>query len=161
AQPNRQALTRQPLLMRWLASVAVAALCAACADPPPKPAELGPPVATPVRFLLTFDDGPSTWEPYNPTRAILEQLERNPAQPDIRVTFLGHTRAPRAGGGPAGRALLQRFHADGHVLGLHTGTVGGHIRHTRLSDAELEQSLRDGKADIEAISGAAPTLLRP
>jgi peptidoglycan/xylan/chitin deacetylase (PgdA/CDA1 family) len=147
--------------MRWLASVAAAALCAACADPPPKPAELGPPVTTPVRFLLTFDDGPSTWEPYNPTRAILEQLQRDPVQPGIEAIFFVQTRDPRAGGGTAGRALLQRIHAEGHVIGLHTATAGGHIRHTRLSDAELEQSLRDGMADIEAITGKSPTLVRP
>mgnify|MGYP002261062418 CR=1 FL=1 len=30
-----------------------------------------------------------------------------------------------------------------------------------LSDAELEQSLRDGMADIEAITGETPTLVRP
>ena len=147
--------------MRWFASLAAVALCAACADPPPKPAELGPPVTTPVRFLLTFDDGPSTWEPYNPTRAILEQLQHNPVQPDIKGIFFVQTRDPRAGGGPAGQVLLHRIHAEGHVLGLHTGTAGGHIRHTRLSDAELAQSLHDGMADIEAITGAAPTLLRP
>ena len=147
--------------MRWFAPLAAAALCAACADPPPKPTELGPPVTTPVRFLLTFDDGPSTWEPYNPTRAILEQLQHNPVQPGVKAIFFVQTRDPRAGGGPAGRALLQRTHAEGHVLGLHTATPGGHIRHTRLSDAELEQSLRDGTADIEAITGEKPTLVRP
>ena len=141
--------------------IAAAALCAACADPPPKPEELGPPVTTPVRFLLTFDDGPSTWEPYNPTRAILEQLQRNPVQPDILAIFFVQTRDRRAGGGPAGRALLQRTYAEGHVLGLHTATAGGHIRHTRLSDAELAQSLRDGMADIEAITGETPALVRP
>ena len=118
-------------------------------------------MTTPVRFLLTFDDGPSTWEPYNPTRAILEQLQRNPVQPGIKAIFFVQTRDPRAGGGPAGRALLQRTHADGHVIGLHTCTAGGHIRHTRLSDAELAECLHDGMADIEAITGETPTLVRP
>ena len=147
--------------MRWFASLAAVALCAACADPPPKPAELGPPVTTPVRFLLTFDDGPSTWEPYNPTRVILDQLQHNAVQPGVKAIFFVQTRDPRAGGGAAGQALLRRAHAEGHVLALHSGSARGHVRHTRLSDAELDQSLRDGIADIEVITGAAPRFVRP
>ena len=56
---------------------------------------------------------------------------------------------------------MQRTYAEGHVLGLHTATAGGHIRHTRLSDTELAQSLHDGMADIEAITGETPALVRP
>jgi peptidoglycan/xylan/chitin deacetylase (PgdA/CDA1 family) len=144
----------------WAAATAIA-LCAGCTPPAPKPTDLGPPATTPVRFLLTFDDGPSTWEPYNPTRAILEQLQRNTVQPEVKAIFFVQTRDPRAGGGPAGRTLLRRIHAEGHVLALHSGTARGHVSHTGLSDKELDQSLGDGIADIEAITGAAPTLVRP
>ncbi len=143
-----------------VAAIAIA-LCAACAEAPPKLADLGPPVATPVRFLLTFDDGPSTWEPYNPTRAILDQLQRNAVQPGIEAIFFVQTRDPRAGGGPAGQALLRRIHGEGHMLALHSGSARGHVSHLRLTPAELDQSLRDGIADIEAITGEAPTLVRP
>jgi peptidoglycan/xylan/chitin deacetylase (PgdA/CDA1 family) len=118
-------------------------------------------VTTPVRFLLTFDDGPSTWEPYNPTRAVLDQLQHNTVQPEVKAIFFVQTRDPRAGGGAAGQALLRRIHAEGHVLALHSGSARGHVSHTRLSDAELDQSLRDGIEDIEAVAGHRPTLVRP
>ena len=148
--------------LRRAGTVATAiALCAACTQPAPKPADLGPPVTTPVRFLLTFDDGPSTWEPYNPTRAVLDQLQHNTVQPEVKAIFFVQTRDPRAGGGAAGQALLRRIHSEGHVLALHSGSARGHVSHTRLSPPELDQSLRDGIADIEAVSGEAPRLVRP
>jgi len=139
----------------------VIALCTACAEAPPQPADLGPPVTTPVRFLLTFDDGPSTWEPYNPTRAILDQLQRNEIQPGIEAIFFVQTRDPRAGGGAAGQVLLRRTYGEGHLLALHSGTARGHVSHVGMTPAELDQSLRDGMDDIEAITGKPPTLVRP
>ena len=148
-------------LWRGCAAATAIALCAACTQAPPKPDDFGPPVTTPVRFLLTFDDGPSTWEPYNPTRAILDQLQRNTSQNEVKAIFFVQTRDPRAGGGSAGQALLRRIHGEGHVLALHSGSARGHVSHTGLSDTELDQSLGDGIADIEAITGAAPTLVRP
>ena len=148
-------------LLRACAAATALALCAACTQPAPKPADLGPPVTTPVRFLLTFDDGPSTWEPYNPTRAILDQLQHNSVQPGVKAIFFIQTRDPRAGGGAAGQVLLRRIHGEGHVLALHSGSARGHVSHTRLAPAELDQSLGDGMADIEALTGDAPTLVRP
>jgi len=144
----------------WAMAIALA-LCTACEQLAPKPADLEQAEATPVRFLLTFDDGPSTWEPYNPTRVILDQLQHNTIQPEVKAIFFLQTRDPRAGGGAAGQALMRRIHGEGHVLALHSGSARGHVAHTRLSDAELDQSLRDGIADIEVIDGAAPTLVRP
>ncbi len=141
--------------------LAAIALCAACTQPSLKPADLEAPVTTPVRFLLTFDDGPSTWEPYNPTRAVLDQLQHNAIQPQVKAIFFVQTRDPRAGGGAAGQALLRRIHGEGHVLALHSGSARGHVSHTGLSGTELDQSLRDGIADIEAVSGDPPTLVRP
>jgi peptidoglycan/xylan/chitin deacetylase (PgdA/CDA1 family) len=144
----------------WAAAIALA-LCTACTEPATKSAQPGPALATPVRFLLTFDDGPSTWEPYNPTRAVLDQLQHNAVQPGVKAIFFVQTRDPRAGGGAAGQALLRRIHAEGHVLALHSGSARGHVSHVGMSAAELDQSLRDGIADIEAITGAAPKSVRP
>lgn len=115
----------------------------------------------PLRFLLTFDDGPSTASGFNPTVSILDQLARNPVQPGIKAVFFIQTRAANAGGSESGRALMRRIHAEGHVLGLHTGTAAGHVRHTRLSPAALDQSLADGTADLGAITGTTARLLRP
>jgi peptidoglycan/xylan/chitin deacetylase (PgdA/CDA1 family) len=142
-------------------AVSAVAFISACTQPTPNPVDPGPPPGAPVRFLITFDDGPSTWEPYNPTRVILDQLLRNPVQPEIKAIFFVQTRDRRAGGGTAGQALLRRANNEGHVLALHTATAGGHLRHTGLSDAELHRSLRAGMADIQLITGETPTLVRP
>jgi peptidoglycan/xylan/chitin deacetylase (PgdA/CDA1 family) len=60
-----------------------------------------------------------------------------------------------------GHALLRRIHGEGHVRAPHSGSARGHVAHRRRSDAELDQSLRDGIADIEAVTGEAPRLVRP
>jgi peptidoglycan/xylan/chitin deacetylase (PgdA/CDA1 family) len=119
------------------------------------------PIGPPVRFLLTFDDGPSIWQPYNPTSAILDQLAANPVQSQIKALFFVQTRVHDGGGSEAGRTLLMRIHAEGHMLGLHNGSPRGHVSHRVLAPEELERSLADGTADIESITGAAPALVRP
>jgi len=117
--------------------------------------------ARPVRFLLTFDDGPSLAQPYNPTSAVLEQLADNAVQPQIKAVFFVQTRSPGAGGAPFGQQLLRRTRDEGHVLALHSGSVRGHKNHRYLDSAQLDQSLTDGMADIRAVTGRDPTLVRP
>ena len=114
----------------------------------------------PIRFLLTFDDGPSASSLFNPTQSVLEDLAHNPLLPGIKALFFVQTRAPRAGGSEIGRELMQREHAAGHLLGLHTATPW-HTNHRSLNPQQLEQSLSNGSADLAAISGAPPSLLRP
>lgn len=138
-----------------------ALLLLACQQSPVRAPEGGAEVRPPVRFLLTFDDGPSTWEPYNPTRAILEQLAGNPVEPSIKAVFFVQTRDPRAGGGPAGAKLLKREEREGHVLALHTATASGHRSHVLLNAAELDRSLADGIQDLHSIEGEVPRLVRP
>jgi peptidoglycan/xylan/chitin deacetylase (PgdA/CDA1 family) len=114
----------------------------------------------PIRFLLTFDDGPSASGFYNPTVSVLDDLARNPVQSGIKAVFFVQTRATRAGGSELGRKIMHRENDEGHVLGFHTATPG-HTNHRSLSPEALEQSLTAGSADIAAITGAAPTLVRP
>lgn len=114
----------------------------------------------PVRFLLTFDDGPSASSFWNPSATVLDSLKVNPVQPDIKAVFFVQTRAPRAGNSDIGRGIMRREHAEGHILGFHTATHW-HTNHRSLDPQALEQSLSNGTADIAAITGAAPTLLRP
>lgn len=114
----------------------------------------------PIRFLLTFDDGPSASGFYNPTVTVLDSLAHNPLQPDIKAVFFVQTRDSRAGGSEAGRQIMRREHAEGHLLGFHTATRR-HTNHRSLDPEELEQTLTDGSADIAAISKAPPTLVRP
>lgn len=114
----------------------------------------------PIRFLLTFDDGPSASSFWNPTMTILDSLATNPVQPNIKAVFFVQTGAPRAGNSDIGREVMRREHAEGQILGFHTATHG-HTNHRSLSPEELQQSLSKGSADIAAITGAPPTLVRP
>ncbi|MHC8320068.1 polysaccharide deacetylase family protein [Pseudomonas sp. GB2N2] len=114
----------------------------------------------PIRFLLTFDDGPSASSFWNPTMTVLDSLATNPIQPNLKAVFFVQTGAPRAGDSDIGREVMRREHAEGQILGFHTATHW-HTNHRSLSPEELEQSLTKGSADIAAITGAAPTLVRP
>ena len=114
----------------------------------------------PIRFLLTFDDGPSASSFWNPTMTILDSLATNPVQPNLKAVFFVQTGAPRAGDSDIGREVMRREHADGQILGFHTATHW-HTNHRSLSPEELEQSLTKGRADIAAITGTPPTLVRP
>jgi peptidoglycan/xylan/chitin deacetylase (PgdA/CDA1 family) len=144
---------RHPLQQPGL--VIVLALLSACSAP----AKLEmPPETAPIRFLLTFDDGPSARTGFNPTAAILDDLANNPLQPGIKAVFFVQTRAAGALS-PQGQALLQRQHDEGHMLGFHTAT-SWHAGHRFLSEATFEQSLLDGLADLHAL-GHTPSLVRP
>ena len=114
----------------------------------------------PVRFLLTFDDGPSASSFWNPSATVLDSLKDNPVQPGIKAVFFVQTRAPRAGNSEIGRGIMRREYAEGHILAFHTATHW-HTNHRSLDPEELEESLTNGTADIAAITGAPPTLLRP
>ena len=152
------AFCRAPRKLRtWAAAIAALVVLAACVSTPaPQPS----PGIAPIRFLLSFDDGPSGSLGVNPTRQILDALADNPVQPGIKALFFIQTRAPYAGGNAQGQALLRRQQQDGHLLGFHTATPR-HSNHRFLSPAELEQSLRDGMADLSAVSGKPPRLVRP
>ncbi|TWC38027.1 polysaccharide deacetylase [Pseudomonas sp. SJZ078] len=114
----------------------------------------------PIRFLLTFDDGPSASSFWNPSIDVLDALAQNPVQSGIKAVFFVQTRAWRAGDSDIGRSVMHREQSEGHLLGFHTATHW-HTNHRFLSPEELEQSLTDGGADIAAITGAPPLLVRP
>jgi peptidoglycan/xylan/chitin deacetylase (PgdA/CDA1 family) len=116
------------------------------------------PISHPVRFLLTFDDGPSASSSQNPTASILHDLEHNPVQPGIKALFFVQTRGATLRS--PGRELLPREHADGHLIGFHTAT-SGHHNHRFLSHEEFITSLENGITDIHKVTGSAPKLVRP
>lgn len=123
--------------------------------------EPAPPLAQTCRFLLTFDDGPSSDRYFNTTLEILAQLESNDIQPDIKALFFVQTRNQAGGGTKLGQAIMRYQHTIGHVLGLHSGTARGHIRHTKMTPDELAQSLLDGQGDLRAITGRDTAFIRP
>lgn len=117
-------------------------------------------VRAPIRFLLTFDDGPSGAVRGNPTKKILDVLAQNPIQSGIKAIFFVQTRAQRGGGTEAGRLLLRREQDDGHLLAFHTATPH-HSNHRLLPPEQLELSLEHGITDMTEVSGMVPTLVRP
>ncbi len=123
-------------------------------------AEAVPAAPAPIRFLLTFDDGPSAATSANPTAQVLDVLAKNAVQPDIKALFFLQTRARDGGASAIGQQLMQREFDSGHLLGFHTATPG-HANHRFLSPDEFELSLQHGVADLRAVTGVAPTLLRP
>lgn len=141
----------------YLRVVAVALFLASCQSVPPAPL---PPLPQQFRFLLTFDDGPSTARD-NPTLAILAQLKQNDIQAGIKGIFFVQTRNNNGGGSDAGREVLRRIHAGGHLIGLHSADTRGHVGHVGMGGAKLHQMLVHGKEDIRAITGQAPQLVRP
>lgn len=114
----------------------------------------------PIRFLLTFDDGPSASGYNNPSRSVIADLAQNPVLPQIKAVFFLQTEAARSGGSSRGRKNMEREYAAGHILAFHTAT-GFHTNHRWLNDAELESTLTRGAADIAAITGSLPVLVRP
>lgn len=125
-------------------------------DTPPSP------LPQPIKFLLTFDDGPSiTPADENPTLSILHDLADNDIQPGIKAIFFVQTRNANGGGTAFGRQILRDAYQAGHELAVHCATPTGHVGHIYLSPEELDKTMKDAIADIHAITGHDPTLVRP
>lgn len=123
-----------------------------------------PEVDVPVRFLLSFDDGPSIHTDMhgrNPTKYILQQLKSNPVQNNIKAIFFVQTRNANGGGTERGKALLRETHRQGHLLGLHSASPDGHVEHVDMTPDELDQSLKNGIQDIRNITGYETVFVRP
>ncbi len=114
----------------------------------------------PARFLLTFDDGPEIGVP-SLTAKIQQQLARNPVMPGIKALFFVQSLHKSHGGSDPGRQLMRDTCADGHLLGLHSGTPRGHVPHPRLAPDELEASLSQGNLAIEGQCAGKVAFVRP
>ena len=117
--------------------------------PTPPPGVLGYPLYSGNPHLpeiaLTFDDGP------NPsyTHQILALLQ----QYDVKATFF--VIGSEATAYPS---LVQQEYQQGHVVGNHTWT---HPNLTTLSPAAVRNELQSTSSEIEADTGALPTVFRP
>lgn len=131
-----------------------------CGVNKPSSAPQSPVQLPPIRFLLTFDDGPSGARQNNPTEKILKTLAGNSIQPDIKAIFFVQTRAVRGGGTDIGQHLLRRMHDEGHLLSFHSATTH-HVNHLSLAGEELDTSLQIGIADLANVTGRAPQFVRP
>jgi len=148
-----------PLVAAAMAAAALALSGCALGPVTPLPPDTAAGLA-PVRFLLTFDDGPDTG-PYGGTPLILGQLADNPVTPGVKAIFFVQTEHPRRGGGPEGRAQMHETCAQGQLMAVHSGMAGGHIPHTKLAPDVLAASLRRGQDDIAAQCGQALAVVRP
>jgi len=157
------ATSKLPNIFGFLAAIGLLLGLSACSATPVHEAATLPGLPVnqlPIRFLLTFDDGPVATKENSPTQSILDDLANNPLQPGIKAIFFLQTRAGDAGGAALGSEFMQREYSAGHVLGFHTAT-SGHDNHRYLSPEVFTQSLNDGIADIRAVTGSAPSLVRP
>lgn len=152
--PHRRLLLASLSLLLWSA--------AASGQDAPSPAAIDMAVTAPapVRFLLTFDDGPAAADSGNPTVHILETLAGNPLQDHIKAVFFTQTRAWNGGGTATGRALIKREHDEGHVVALHSATPF-HSNHRFMDRQTLDESMRRGVDDLVGVTGVAPKLVRP
>ncbi len=114
----------------------------------------------PIRFLISFDDGPSGDRINNSTEQVLDVLAHNHVQPGIKALFFVQTEAVRGGGTEIGRKMLAREQAEGHLIEFHTATPH-HADYTSLNDDELDASLDLGVRELSSIKGVPPTLVRP
>jgi peptidoglycan/xylan/chitin deacetylase (PgdA/CDA1 family) len=124
------------------------------------PVYADPGAPAPIRFLLTFDDGPSDARYNNSTEQVLEVLASNAVQPGIKAIFMIQTRAVNGGGTERGRQLMRREWDEGHLLEFHSATPR-HANHRFLSEEEFKDSLRNGIADLTSVTGVAPKIVRP
>lgn len=114
----------------------------------------------PVRFLLTFDDGPSLWSS-SPTEQVLAQLAHNAVMPNVAALFFVQSVHRAHGGSDVGRQLMRQTCAEGHVLGLHSGSARGHVTHPSLAPQELAESLIQGNLAISQECPGAVRFVRP
>ena len=120
------------------------------------------PTANPsIRFLLTFDDGPSARMDFNSTLAILDQLATNDVQCGVCALFFTQPVHPRGGGAPKGREVMRKIHAQGHILGIHSVSPRGHVDHTTIATHALVLLLKNAKHILRDISGTEPVFVRP
>ena len=114
-----------------------------------------------VKFLVTFDDGPSARTGYNPTLAILDQLAVNDVQTNICAIFFIQTHHPIGMGKPHGMDVLKEISRHGQVLGIHSVSPRGHVDHTKTPTNALIAQLVDGKQLLNKVSGKEPIFIRP
>ncbi len=117
--------------------------------------------AQPARFLLSFDDGPSTKKSNNPTESILQTLNSNGVQNEIKAIFFTQTRLGPDRKGQLTLKLLAREFEAGHLLAIHSGALTGIMSHRRLESGELQDFLVNSQNSLSEVTGRTPTLIRP
>lgn len=115
-----------------------------------------------VRVELTFDDGPHAaplHQGVNRTELVLDTLRS--AGP-VTAGFFIQTGVSYRGASPVGRRLVERMHAEGHTIGIHTGGPRDHEHHPRaLAEGRLEAELQAAITYVRDVTGTPPVWVRP
>jgi peptidoglycan/xylan/chitin deacetylase (PgdA/CDA1 family) len=114
-----------------------------------------------VTVVLTFDDGPHALADLsrNYTAQALRTLRTNGVQANTKGVFFVQTHVPHRGGSRVGREAIQRIWAEGHVVGIHTGSVEDHVPHTQRR-GELRGDLEGARRYLQEL-GITSTFVRP
>lgn len=118
-------------------------------------------------FFLTFDDGPHA-APLgggsNRTEKVLDTLQAKGVGAGffIQTAALDTKGHAMRGSSAVGKTLVARMHAEGHLVGIHTGGTKDHEDHPVAEKAgRLAGELSDAKDYVEKQTGAPAVAVRP
>ena len=103
-----------------------------------------------VDIILTFDDGPHTQilgGGRNYTENILYILKTNHIRKGIKAAFFVQTHVPSRGRNRIGLQLMAHMAAEGHIIGIHTGSTEDHVGHRLRSNLRPYDCNTDGEID--------------
>lgn len=107
-----------------------------------------------VNIALTFDDGPHAAEFRNRTEKVLDVLRRK----NIKAVFFIQTHAPLRANTSVGQKLIQRMVKEGHIVGIHTGSLEDHVDHAlRVAQRPVDV---DGDGKVDGRNGLESDLIR-
>jgi peptidoglycan/xylan/chitin deacetylase (PgdA/CDA1 family) len=89
---------------------------------------------------------------------VLRTLEHNSVQDHIKALFFVQTHVEIRGASEPGQRLIARMAADGHIVGVHTGSTRDHVDHRRRVSMPPYDWNRDGVRDGQ--NGLETDLLR-
>jgi peptidoglycan/xylan/chitin deacetylase (PgdA/CDA1 family) len=118
-------------------------------------------------FLLTFDDGPDGVNSIGGGKNLTEKVLDALCAKNVEAGFFVQTAAeqggkPFRGSSTIGQTLIKRMSANGHRIGIHTGGTKDHEAHTSAHAAgRLTSELTSATAALTALTGKAPTMVRP
>jgi len=110
-----------------------------------------------VTIALTFDDGPHAADlgiKENKTEKVLNILRKK----EIKAAFFIQTHAPGRAKTANGGNVVQRMAEEGHIVGIHTGSLKDHVEHALRVKDKPEDVNGDGKLDGE--NGLESDLIR-
>jgi GH24 family phage-related lysozyme (muramidase) len=113
-----------------------------------------------IEIALTFDDGPDgsprgPAKQFNTTECILNVLRDR----GIKAAFFVQTEVPGRMATADGKAIVAREYADGHVVGIQSGSAVDKLGHPE--DTLLEADLKQAKMDLLGIApGMVPKFVR-